>query len=66
LSPTNVADLLAGNLYLNIHSIHYPGGEIRGQITDPAPVPELSTWLLMGTGLVGLAFYGWRKKKQTA
>jgi hypothetical protein len=29
-------------------------------------LPEPSTWKLLGTGLVGLAFYGWRKKKQTA
>jgi hypothetical protein len=32
----------------------------------PAPVPEPSTWMLLGTGLVGLVLYGWRKRKQTA
>jgi hypothetical protein len=26
------------------------------------PVPEPGTWLLMGTGLVGLLGYGWRRR----
>ena len=32
MTPADVADLLAGNLYLNIHTAGRPAGEIRGQI----------------------------------
>jgi uncharacterized repeat protein (TIGR01451 family) len=32
MTPANVADLFAGNLYVNIHSAGRPAGEIRGQI----------------------------------
>jgi hypothetical protein len=32
LTPELVADLLAGNLYVNIHTAANPGGEIRGQV----------------------------------
>ncbi len=34
--------------------------------TNAVATPEPSTWLLMGSGLVGLAFYRWRKRKQEA
>ena len=30
LTPQNVIDLRAGNLYFNVHSATYPGGEVRG------------------------------------
>jgi len=32
MTPGDVADLLAGNLYVNIHASGRPAGEIRGQI----------------------------------
>jgi plastocyanin len=42
LSPANVAELLAGNLYVNIHSGAFPNGEIRGQIVQ-APIKFVFT-----------------------
>jgi hypothetical protein len=33
LSPEQMADLLAGRWYANIHTAANPGGEIRGQMT---------------------------------
>ena len=32
LTPELIADLLAGNLYINIHTTANPGGELRGQV----------------------------------
>ncbi len=36
VSNQDVADLLAGNLYVNVHSPEFPDGEIRGQIGPAA------------------------------
>jgi hypothetical protein len=33
LTNTELADLLAGRLYVNVHTNSYPNGEIRGQVT---------------------------------
>ena len=32
ITDTQLADLQAGKLYLNIHTAKFPGGEIRGQV----------------------------------
>lgn len=32
MTPADVADLLAGNFYVNVHTPGRPGGEIRGQL----------------------------------
>ncbi|HKR12391.1 MAG TPA: CHRD domain-containing protein [Pyrinomonadaceae bacterium] len=45
-----IAGLLSGQTYLNIHTMQFPGGEIRGQLIGE--VPEPATLLLMGTGLM--------------
>lgn len=41
--------LLAGDTYINIHTLDYLGGEIRGQLI---PIPEPATIALLGAGLV--------------
>ncbi len=45
-------DLLAENLYLNVHSQRYRAGEIRGQLHA---VPEPSSYALAGAGLLAVA-----------
>lgn len=45
--------LRAGELYINVHTNREQGGEVRGQI-----VPEPSTFLLSGVGLIALFWIG--------
>jgi hypothetical protein len=45
-------NLLAGNTYINFHTIQFGGGEIRGQISK---IPEPGTLALLGLALGALA-----------
>jgi len=54
---TMVNALDAGTAYVNIHTIAFPNGEIRGFLVPP-PVPEPAEWALLAGGLAGLLWIG--------
>ena len=62
LIAADETSLLNNLLYVNIHSSFAAGGEIRGQLVPV--VPEPSTIILAAIGLVGLAAFGWRRRKR--
>jgi hypothetical protein len=61
ISATGLAELLAGDWYLNVHTALNPGGEIRGQVVPgqprAVPTPAPLGLLLIAGALVGL----WRR-----
>ncbi len=42
ITPAQVANLKAGLFYFNIHTVNFPGGEIRGQILVPRSVVDFN------------------------
>ena len=58
---TNLPDILAGNSYINFHTVQFGGGEIRGQILG---VPDVaSTAALLALALVVLIGLQWRERQ---
>jgi hypothetical protein len=59
-SEIQEGNFLAGNYYVNIHTVEFPGGEIRGQLV-PTQVPEPST--IAGFLIAGGLLFGLRRRK---
>ena len=62
LTPTLVAELEAGNIYVDLHSVNFPkdpNAELRGQLS---PVPEPSSLTLIALGMLALIGCGWRAR----
>lgn len=55
-------DLVVGNVEYGANGSDWPPGFVSGPTKGPTPEP--ATLLLLGSGLFGLAAYGWRKKKK--
>ena len=65
--PAHVLNILNGTWgVFGLSPDGLTGGGTGVGVGTPIHTPEPSTWLLMGSGLVGLAFYSWRKRKQEA
>lgn len=60
LTDTQEQQVLSGLWYVNVHSVTYPAGEIRGQVF----IPEPSSLSLAALGLAGA--YGWRRRRTEA
>ncbi len=61
--------LLLGQLYANIHTTNFPGGEIRGQVTVQSVagvVPIPASAVLFGTGLVAWAILSRRRESRSS
>lgn len=57
-------EALADNqVYLNIHTSQYPGGEIRGFLVSAIPEPQ--SWAMLGVGLAGVGLIARRRRTQS-
>jgi len=61
LTSTQVADVLAGLWYVNVHTSAFPAGEIRGQLTA---TPEPATTALLGAGLALIGLRAARRRQR--
>jgi hypothetical protein len=56
-------NILNGRAYINFHTVQFPEGELRGNISvAPVPIPEPSTILLLTTSAVVFGARRWRHR----
>jgi len=60
-----LTNLNASNIYVNIHTPTFPGGEIRGQLIPTAAVPEPATYAMFGLGLGLVGMFSRRRASKT-
>lgn len=60
INPAQVAALFAGNMYMNVHTSAFPGGEIRSQLQV---VPEPGSVALISLGALGLTVLARRARQ---
>ena len=60
ITAGQVADMIAGNTYINVHSQVFPGGEIRGQFFQ---VPEPAGVVLLALGAITVAVVTRRRRR---
>jgi hypothetical protein len=68
-NSSGIAAYIDGTLVLGIHGVNFASGDSVSFVntpngTVPPPVPVPPTVWLMGSGMVGLALLGWRRRKQ--
>jgi hypothetical protein len=58
-----IAGIEGGQTYFNIHTLNFPGGEIRGQLSAVplSPLPAPVSLVLLGSALFGFRLMRWRQ-----